>query len=627
MKKYILLILLVSCGVYLNSLGNRFVFDDHSIVDQNPLIRDLRNAGRFFGSSYWPESEGGAKKGLYRPLAMFSYALDYAVWKLNPFGYHLFNTLVHSLNCILLFLIASFLLRRYGGGLYEPDRAAAAASLLFSVHAVHTEAVTGIVGRAELLAGVFFLTAFLLYIKGRSYPLSLACFGLALFSKETALTLPVMIVLYDMFFVCGFRMKDMKKKIPAWTPYAVVLLCYLAIRISVLGGLGPKGASNVFCGEPLGVRILTMAKVFAAYVGLLFYPVSLCIDRRDFMLARSLAQPVVMISFIVIFSVIAALFLFFRRSRAASFALAWFLVALFPVSNIIPTGILVAERLLYLPSMGFCMLLALAMRKNEKAVPYLLVGIILFHSALTVRRNTDFRDDFTLWQRTVEKFPSNFVAHNNLGALYYVTGRFDDAIREYKTTIKLKPDYAEAYNNLGFAYKKKGMMQMAMEEYKRAIAVKPDYAAAYNSLAFAYYEEKDYENALLQYENAIRHDPSLPEAYNNRGLLYWDRGEFDRAIGEYREAVRLQPDYENARFNLANAYYGRGMYAECVKEFEEVMRINPDRADVFKYAGIVCYANLNEPRRALAYLEKFLGMNVPADDIETIREIVRRLKH
>ncbi len=632
--KWIFLIFIVSFIAFFNTFRNDFVFDDHSIIDQNVIIRSLKNIPCFFTSSYWPISQGGDKKGLYRPVVITSYALDYFIWKLKPFGYHLTNYLFHSFNGVLIFLLFLFILNNAGTA--NGSGIALFASLIFIVHPVHVEAVTGIVGRAELFSAFFFLSALFLYIRaesGRYYFISLLLFLAALMSKESAVVLPLIIVLYDMLFKGtnekGVTIGKLKEKIPRYLGYLAVMAVYMFIRFSVLSGIGPKGTSKVFYQKGILARIYTMAVVFYNYVKLLFCPVGLSPEKRDFPVFESFLNVKVIIGLLLVILVLYFAFSLLRKRKVLAFCIFWFLLALLPVSNIIPIGILIADRLLYLPSIGFSVVLALPLaaagREKYRLMSMFLIAIIVLFSMITIKRNTDWRNDITLWENTIKRFPGNYVAHNNIGALYYLRDRYDDAIIEYNRVLDIKPDYVEAWNNLGFAYKKKGQLEKAVDMYKKAIEIKHEYSPAYNGLGYLYYEIGEYDKAEKWYRKAIETDPELEEAYNNLGLLYQNKKIYRKAEENYVKAVQVNPDYENGHFNLGNLYYETGAYSNSVKEFKEVSRINPERADINMNIGMVYYSKLREYEKALKYFHRYLELSPDAADGDIIRKIIKQI--
>ena len=194
----ITLIIILTALSYINTLNNSFVYDDNTYVVENRQIRSVSNIPKAFISSYPPDSKG---QGLYRPLVTVSYIIDYALWGLNPKGFHLANIIFHILTSIIVYLLALEIIKT--------QWPSAVVGIVFALHPVHTEAVTWVVGRAEVMAGLFYFLAFLFYIKAvnlpffknRQFIFSNIFYFLALLSKEIAITLPILLFVYDYFFV------------------------------------------------------------------------------------------------------------------------------------------------------------------------------------------------------------------------------------------------------------------------------------------------------------------------------------------------------------------------------------------------------------------------------------------
>ncbi len=264
-RSKVLILFLAAGAVYWNSLDGEFVFDDTSIVRNNPQIRSLapENLRRIFGSHYWQTAAG--QGGLYRPVVVWSYALNYAVGQSDPWGYHLVNVLLHALNAVLVFLIVQEL---FGQGTF-----AFWSGLLFALHPIHTEAVAYVVGRAECLAALFFLAAWWCYLRGR-WAAAAGAFLLAALSKESALTFLAVPVLSDL-------VRGKRGEWKAYGSLAAAAALVLALRYAVLGGIAPlaiSAGSNPLAGVGAAARLLTATAVLGKYLWLLVWPTALSAD-------------------------------------------------------------------------------------------------------------------------------------------------------------------------------------------------------------------------------------------------------------------------------------------------------------------------------------------------------------
>ena len=540
MTKNKLLALVVALAViaYANAFRNQFALDDYPIIVENPVIQSVGNVGTIFGTSYW--SRGGTENlgdpTLYRPLTVLTYAIDHAIWNLRPSGYHVMNVALHAVATALVFLI--------GAEVLGTAIAAFAAAAIFAVHPLHTEAVTGLVGRAEVLATLFFLAAFWTLrrpaavrvpARGKAAPrwsmspgrtaLGALLFLLGVFSKESAITLPAVLALDDWLRRNELPDKQRPKSSALLSRYAalaVAVVIYFAFRQHAISGNAEIWPG--FLGVSAGQRVLTASRVMMEYIGLFIFPRRLLPDYwKTEVPIGSLGDPFVLVSIALWIALVALVWWKLRRDTAIVFSIAWFFVTLAPVSNFFfPIGVAKAERILYLPSVGLCLVAGWAYARVEdrirtRLVPRVaLAAIVLAFAARTLVRNKDWHDNYTLAMAALAASPSsplmNDVAAGEL-AMRGDLARAGDLLRE---AIRQAPDMPLIRTHLGLVYYTQGLL----------------------------------DQAIAEYEEAIRRHPNEAEAYNNLGAAYAQTGQLDRAIGAYESALRLKPDYAAARDNL-----------------------------------------------------------------------------
>lgn len=614
---YALLLVGLAAAPYLNTLSNSFVLDDIGIIVENPLVRDVGNVRTIFTTNYWSRGQknaGAIDPGLYRPFTVWSYALDYSIGKLDPTGYHVVNLALHAVATLLLFFIAL--------ELFTSPAAAFAAAAVFAVHPVHTEAVTGIVGRAEVLATVFFLLAFWFgrlprtgsrpFIAWRAAA-STAAAGLfylfGLFSKESAVTLPAILLVHDWIRREEFLGAPQRRK-PAGAPplgfvagrYAVFVIAaavYFLFRAHAV--TAPSNIWVGWVGVSAGRRMFTASRVLMEYLGMLVFPYTLSAEYwgPGLRIAASLFEPAVLLSVLLWVALGYLAVWSMRRERALFFALAWFFITVLPVSNIFfPIGVGKAERILYLGSAGFCLCLGWLYERLEQKVewkPLLAVAlapILCVFALRTWYRNFDWKDDLALAVSTLREYPGaplmsnragleyhkrgdkeqaiayleqsirerpdSAVYHINLGEVYDAYDRREDAIREFRIALQLDPGSAEVHNDLGAAYYAAGQIDQAIEEFKASIRLKPEISDAHSNLGGLYLSKNNYDDAVREFNTAIKLNADNAEARNNLGTAYLRTGRLDLAVEQYREALRLKPDYTDAAENLKLAEQARG---------------------------------------------------------------------
>ena len=464
----VLLIAVVGGGAFWNTLGGEFVWDDRSLVLENEYVKHRRNLPGFFLSDFSEHSADPHRSGYYRPLILVSYFVDASLWGDRPAGFHATNVLFHILNSILVYGFARSMASR---------RASLIAGVLFAAHPVHTEAVAWVAGRTDLICCFFGLIAFVCFARssrsaGRRrtawYLASLLGLGLGLLSKETAIVLPLLFVAYDRYRGTEGR------RVRYYAGAFAVAGAYLIARVLVLGQLGPDRA---YYGGSVWTSLLTSVTILASYVGLLLAPVRLSAMRSTtYPSIRSPFHPSFIVSAVVVGSLFVAASRLVKVSRGASFGILWIVVTLLPVLNLVPIYELIAERFLYIPSIGFCLALGIAldaMFRRKGALRVVALGLtgltVAVYLVLAMDRNADWRDEITLYTRTAEDSPRAYMAHYNLGTIYLVQGEYDRAIRALQRAVSLHPSYMQACYNMACAYALKGARGPALLWLRRAI--------------------------------------------------------------------------------------------------------------------------------------------------------------
>jgi hypothetical protein len=506
----LLLVAVVAILAYANGLPGEFVFDD-KLIQRDPRIIGTESFWRIFVTDYWYVYPGGSLD-LYRPLTTASYALNVMLTGLSSPAFHGINLLLHAAVCILVVLLVDALLR---------DRLLAVISgLLFATHPVHTEAVTGIVGRAEILAALFLLIG--LYLHARRYelrgrgpatwlPVAGIAYLCALLSKETAIAGVGLLLLVDgvdrareAWAVAASREAHPSARALAQTITAVAMvlgiaLAVLVVRYLVLGTFlqrpPPKDYYLLF-GHPLTSRLLTGFKIVPIYLRLLFFPYTLSADYsyRQVVLSHTLDGPGPLIGLAAAVGLGLA-FLWALRARvpALVFALGFFALSYSLVSNlVVPIGVLVAERLMYLPSIGFCVAIAwagLALSRRylwtassgwiQRLPAAALVLLLLLYGGRTFVRNLDWRNPETLFAATVRASPECHAARFNYAAILmrlYPTQPDKQALalEQLEKAYEIRPDHYAALVNMTVAYRGLGQLERARETALQGLRVRPN---------------------------------------------------------------------------------------------------------------------------------------------------------
>ncbi len=558
----IVILMLVSLAVYFNALSGVFVYDDNYQIVDNPWLRDMRNIPKIFSTNVWSFQSGPTILDYYRPLMHIVYMLNYHLFGLKPWGFHLVNILFHCGVSVLVFLVIRRLLPEHRATVspvyLSPPFLAA---MLFALHPIHTEAVTWIAGLPDVACTFFYLMSFYLYISFRDGArkgslLSILSFAAATLFKEPALTLPVLLIAYD--YLVKKSDETILAGIKRYIPYVVVSGVYLLVRSYALGGFAPIVFHADLSTYQLIINVLPL---FKEYLTGLFWPFNLNFWHTFHPLSSLLeAQGTISAVVAVLFIIVAVIA--YRKNKLLFFGLLLVVLPLVPVFYIKAISMKpFAERYLYLPSVGFVFIPAIFLSWAREKLPgaaknitIVFIVIVGLYTVGTITRNNVWQNSLNLWSDTVKKSPDSADAHNSLGLAYQSQGQLDRAAAEFQTASRLMPDYAEAHNNLGLAYQSQGQLDRAVAEFQTALRLKPAYAEAHYNLGIAYASQSQLDRAMAEFQAALRLKPDLAEAHNNLGIAYGSQGQLDRAVVEFQTALRLKPDLAEARYNLALAY-------------------------------------------------------------------------
>ncbi len=555
-----LLILLVAVGVvYANSFDNEFLFDDIE------TIVELHRPGS--GPFQQLEALLGGRSA-FRPVRSASYAMDYAISGLDPWGYHLTNIALHGLSAICVYLIARTL--------FASPLPALLAALLFAVHPIQTESVTYLSGRRDVLSGLFVLAGFYWFLRYRQssrlrdLALTILLCPLAFFTKESGIILPLLCLGYDV--VSRIKRSGPDGEVSSvravWTAASTAVRegrwFYLpagaltgALTFYVLFLV--RGTSQrAWHGGSLEMTLLTMARVFLRYFALLLFPITLNADYsyNAFPVTTSWIDPEAWLAVAIWGGLGVVWYRLLVRRPLAAFGGLWFLIALLPVSQIVPHHDLMAEHFLYVPSVGFALLVAglfepVLNRPRPSAV--VATACILVLSLLAIRtvvRNADWKDELTLWSKTVRTAPESARARNNLGAAYLRRGQRSQAEEQLTAAVAIQPDLAVAHGNLGKLLLDQGDLARAKEELESALAKPSRDTIPRLWLGAVYLKQGKTTEAEAQFRRALTHPRSAAYAHNNLGVLLANRDQLAEAEAAFREALRLMPDLGEAKDNL-----------------------------------------------------------------------------
>ena len=571
--------LLITLGIvatYGPTLSGEFLLDDHVLIRNNPFIKQSQSLAVYLSQedgildrNNW---DGEFHTGYYRPLINFTYFIDYTLWGMNPAGFHLSNIVFHILACFALYcVLACFCERRL---------AAIGLSLLFALHPVNTEAVAWIASRNNILATFFSLAAFYCYCipapKRRILlrVCALVFFTLSMFCKEFGVMLLPVFFLYNRF--SRERKPFSVHELIGYLPFLLALTGYLWARTVVTGSL-----TGTEAGFTLWWRIAFAPYLVARNLSLLFFPFGL----HNFLVVypQSLLSQELIFGILVI--VLMGILLWIcRREKIFIFGILSFLVALFPVLNIVPTAsaTLIAMRWLYFPSVFLFMAICpIVDRHGGRKTTAVILCAVLFSGGVTYRLNRDlWHDEPSFFQNEVLRYHNHLYA-GGLAELYAQNGEFGLAEKYFKIGITDFPTMIENQINYSALLIETERSAEALEMIDKALTLamsRTNRGGLYSNQGMALARLGRLDEATSALENAMALAPEKPDIINNLGTIYGMAGEYARAKDILLKGIAIDPDSLGLKRNLALTYLKTGEYRAAAAILESIP-VNRRRRD------------------------------------------------
>ncbi|OGR42524.1 MAG: hypothetical protein A2X35_11950 [Elusimicrobia bacterium GWA2_61_42] len=572
------LVFLAAFFAYANSVNPTFHWEDEYLVRDNVHIRRLTNLPAFFRPGYINVYESGAGHR-YRPLRTVTLALDYALWKGDPRGYHLSNVL---LNCGAALMFWLFCLALTGNGLL-----ALLAGLLFALHPAHAESVAWVKNRSDILCALFYFAsaaAFAFYARhGKKTALaaSVLLAAPAFLAKEMALTLPFALALALVYSNLEAG-KDWKEKWEALVPFFALLAAYVVFRETAMAG----GPAAIGAGAAPLARAQLLAVTAGEYLKTLLWPVTLSIDRA----LPSGGAAALQYGLAAVF-IAGVPGLWFSGRRRGAFWLLLFWVLYVPISNLVLIeGRPFAEQRLYLPSAAFCAFIAWALTELPRPGSRLAraslgfaLALGLFWGARGAYRNLDWKSEVGLWQKTAASSPSARV-YNNLAVALLRENRYEEGIRNAQESLRLDPAFVDAWNTLGAGYHDLKLYDRSISAFEKAVYFSD--GRAYKSvmnLAALYSLKGRWQEALAAYQSVLKTAPWMDAAYYNMGLALAQQKRPDEALRAFSEALALNPYNAQAYLMMGRILDEKGDRAGAARVYADLLRIEPGNQQASAY--------------------------------------------
>ncbi len=615
----VLLLVIPTFLLYAHTLDSPFYLDDYANIVDNPSMRltelTLENLDR----------AGFEAVCRRRPVANISFALNYYFHQYNLPGYHLVNILIHILTGVALCFFISATLRIPGNQwpFSQTGRTSSLAgmpiftALIWLVHPLHTQSVTYIVQRMNSLSAMFYVIALLMYVHARLstgnilrrllFAATIISGILALGSKEIALTLPLLIFLYEWYFFQQLNLGWLKKQVPLILGL-ITVLAFVVFKFIGSNPLDYIAGSYEMRDFSLGQRVLTELRVVMHYITLLIFPHP---DRLsleyDFPLSHSLVEPVTtLFSLVAIGSVLALAVFISKRHRLAAFCILGFLGNLVIESSVLGLEIIFEHRT-YLPSMFAVILFALAGYRyifSRFMRVALFFGLVAVFSFWTHERNALWRDEVAFLTRTSANAPANWRVYSNLANALAAKERYTEALEHYEKALDLSPHigasvenktarsyHADLLSNIGNTLVRQGQPAEAIRYLSKALKMVPYHVKANTSMGLALEKQGDPGEAIRHYRQALQADPVFVKAHNNMGLALAAQGNGAAAIASFSRAIALKPSFAEAYNNIAVQLSSQNDLPAAIFNFSRAITIRPDYAQAHYNLGLSLFSS------------------------------------
>jgi tetratricopeptide (TPR) repeat protein len=581
-------------------------YDDPAYVSNNSQVM----RGFTVQGVWWAFTTGHASN--WHPVTWLSHMLDVQMYGMNAGRHHLTNLLFHIANALLLFLL---LYRTTGAW-----RRSAMVAILFAAHPLHVESVAWIAERKDVLSTLFWMLtmhAYVAYVRkprlGR-YLTVFAVFALGLMSKPMLVTLPLVLLLFDIWPLKRVRFQTGEGKIWLRMLREKIPLFVLVAASSIITVIAQWRGGTVQDFEVLSLyqRIANALISYVAYLGQMLWPRNLAAYYPYVRLSIWYAAASALILIIVSVAVI-------RLFRSRSFLFVgwfWYLFTLVPVIGLIQVGGQArADRYTYIPLIGVFIIgawgIPIVFERWRYGGAALKVAACVLVCALTAcaRHQVHYwESDLALWKHAVEATGDNYFARTNLGLVLIDSGDFAEGIAQYTEALRINPDSAETHNALGSALFKQGKVDAAMKEYAMALRIRPGFAEAHSNRGVALAKRGDIEEAFSEFQKALEISPEDSKIQYNFGFTLANQGKLEEAMSYYRKALTIRPDYADAHFQMGNALAGKGMLNEAVAEYTRALQIRPEYEDAHNNLGVILM-RLDRYDEAAAHFKEALRIN------------------
>jgi tetratricopeptide (TPR) repeat protein len=601
MQTYLgLIIAIFAFLLYAQTLSHEYTLDDHNVVDKNRVTTmGIAGIPTILKTDYWYGSGKDDLRGpIYRPTSLIVYALIWEISPNNPHTYHLINVILYALTGFVLFILLCKIFNTYN------EIVPFLCTFLYIAHPLHTEVVNNIKSLDEILCFLFAVCSILflwkfIYTKSKiSFLLGGLFYFLTLTSKETGIAFLVIIPLIIYFFSDCFKKKII---IPISILLVIITTFWLVLRAIVFTDLHQNiitqtsALNNTLYAAPnISSKYATAFYILIRYVGLLIFPHPLTCDYNYAQIEiKTFNDPLALIGFLFYFMIFCFSIFYFKKRSIISFGILFYLISLSPVSNIFFLGgSSMAERFMYIPSFGFCIIFTYFLLKlfspdalrngsksvlnfhsKNKAIVFVISGVVILYSIKIFDRNQDWKNTLTIYSHDIHISKNSATANELLGNSLVLQTAY----------ISNKKDKADTFN-------------LAKVYLKKAIEIAPAFYNASSNLGYIYLVENKPDSAFLYLSQGKKYGPDDEELNYYLGSSLFLLKKFDDAVNVLKHTVSLNPNNETAYSMLASSYLSKGEVENAMLYFNKVIELNPQSA--------VAYYNLAQIYKARGDIEK-----------------------
>lgn len=622
-KNSYIIIAALSVLLYANTLKHGFVLDDIAVVENNKFVHEgFKGIPKILSTFYW-EGYWQSNAGLYRPLSLVTFAVEYQLSPANPVIHHLVNIVLYALTCCLLFQVLCSIFKNID------QRFFLFAVLLFVVHPIHTEVVANIKSRDEILALLFFLLCCKqLYAAAenglKQNILAAVFFFLALLSKEGA------VVFLPIIFLLDYRTeKNVVQLLRKRAAVLVATVLWLALHQYVIRTSPTAPIAYTYMDNSLYTAATALEQratafgMFTRYVVKAFFPYELSYDYSFNQIPIIGFASVLALAGLALFAGFIYLVLKnFKRDVLLAFSLLMLVLPLCLTGNLFfNIGATMADRFLFVPTIGSCILIcwlfykALKTDITTKQIPttiqYAVLAIVLVFSIRSFSRNKDWKDNYTLFQKDVNTVPNSARArYNNALVLQQLNdgGDLSASRKEYEASLKIDPEYVDALINLGVVYTKQKEYAAAVDVYKRALKKNPGHPDVLGNMGEALFRKGDTDSAIVYLNKAHKAGNHNGESYNILGTIFFGKQNYQEAQATFEEGIKNDTTNWSMYLNYGNVLAVSNKFEGALNAFQHSYKLNANNPQTSYFLALT-YAKLGDTLTANKYMSAFQQLN------------------